>query len=119
MATATDSLGRKASCSFTVTVYNVCLHNAITGDILEFSTTTGDYKFIHCATGFTLIGKGSVKVVNSVVVLSDTRSDRKVSAFFNQGQLTGSAVILFIQGPGVSQTFQIVDTSTVNTCSCI
>jgi len=117
-ATATDSLGRTVSCSFTVTVYNVCLRNAGTGDILEFSTTTGDYKFINCAGGFTLIGKGSISVVNSVVVLSDTRSDRRVSAFFLEGQLTGSAVVSFILGQGISRTFQIVDTLTVNSCTC-
>jgi uncharacterized repeat protein (TIGR01451 family) len=117
-ATATDTLGRTVSCAFTVTVYNVCLRNASTGDILEFSTTTGDYKFIHCPTGFTLVGKGSISVVNSVVFLSDTRSDRRVNANFLEGQLTGSAVISFIPAPGLSQTFRINDLSTVNSCMC-
>jgi hypothetical protein len=52
------------------------------------------------------------------VVLSDTRSDRRLNAFFLEGQLTGSAVVSFIPGPGLSQTFRINDTSTVNSCSC-
>jgi uncharacterized repeat protein (TIGR01451 family) len=117
-AKATDSLGRTASCSFTVTVYNVCLRNSVTGAILEFSTTTGDYKFIDCASGFTLIGKGTISVVNSVVTLSDTESDRRVNAHFLEGQLTGSAVVSFIPGPGINRVFQINDTLTVNSCSC-
>jgi hypothetical protein len=106
------------SCSFTVTVYNVCLLNATTGDLMEFSTTTGDYKFIHCPTGFTLVGKGSISVVNSIVILTDSRSDRRLKASFFEGQLTGSAVVSFIPAPGIIQTFQINDISTVNSCTC-
>jgi uncharacterized repeat protein (TIGR01451 family) len=117
-AQATDTLGRMVSCSFTVTVYNVCLHNAATGAILEFSTTTGDYKFIDCASGFTLVGKGTVSVVNSVVVLTDNQSDRRVNAKFLEGQLTGQAVVTSIAGPGLTHIYQINDLSTVNSCSC-
>ena len=117
-AQATDTLGRMVSCSFTVTVYNVCLRNPGTGAILEFSTTTGDYKFIDCASGFTLIGKGSISVVNSVVKLTDTESDRRITAYFLEGQLTGSAVVDFIPAPGITRVFQILDTLTFNSCSC-
>jgi uncharacterized repeat protein (TIGR01451 family) len=117
-AQVTDTLGRMTSCSFTVTVYNVCLRNPGTGAILEFSTTTGDYKFIDCATGFTLIGKGTISVVNSVVKLTDSQSDRRITAFFLEGQLTGSAVVSFIPAPGINHVYQINDTLTFNSCSC-
>jgi hypothetical protein len=86
---------------------------------LQINTTTGDYNFIRCIDGFTLSGKGTVTTANSIVTLTDKKSDRQITASFNLGQLTGSAVVTLIPAPGISETYKLNDTeSRGKGCSC-
>src|SRR5262249_11791067 len=92
-AIATDSSGATANCSFTVTVvpFDICLIDDSTGNLLQWSSATGDYKFTQCALGgITLSGTGTARLVSSVQSLSDSKPDRRVAAMFLTGQQTGS-----------------------------
>jgi hypothetical protein len=109
--TATDAAGNQTSCSFQVLVTNTLLA-APTGDSLQWNSNTGDYLFKHCGPGaFTLVGKGTVALVNNIRTLTDIKSDRRISANFNLGQLTGRATLTLLVAPGVYQTFIISQTT--------
>jgi hypothetical protein len=119
MCTATDAAGNKASCSFAVTVWDVVLQDTSTGDVLLINSKTGDYSYTRCGGGgFTLTGKGSIRMVNGVLMLSDTQATRRVMASFFTSQLTGRATITLIPAPGVFQTFTINSTNPNPSLTC-
>lgn len=79
--TATDTLNRMISCSFKVTVWDVCLQDDKTGDFLRINSFTGDYQFTRCGVGgFTMTGKGRISRDHYVTKLVD--DSRVVSAEF-------------------------------------
>ena len=119
-ATATGSNGLTGSCSFsvTVTVLNACIQDNHTGDTFRFNSTTGQYAYTRCADKFTMTGTGSVRNVNGLNTLSDSGSDRRISAMFNPGSLTGRATIMLIPAPGVYQTIVVNQTNPSATCAC-
>ena len=95
-----------------------CLRDNVTGSVMSWDNVTGAYTFCTC-TGFTLSGTGTIQVQSSIVKVSDRQSDRNVSAGFNTGQRTGTAVIYVLQGPGVWRVYRIYDTTSFgNVCSC-
>jgi hypothetical protein len=119
--TATDANGCTGSktVSMAVTALNKCLKDDHNGDFVQFNTTTGDYVFTHCgANGFTLAGKATITTKSGVLVLTDVESDRNVTINYLANQLTGNAVIVMKQGPGMSQTFTISDTNINPVCVC-
>jgi hypothetical protein len=91
----TDISGLVATASFTVTaVTDVCIQDDHSGDTLTYVVQTGSYTYTRCKDGFTLSGAGVVSVVNGMINLTDSGSDRKITAGFNTGQLTGREPIL-------------------------
>jgi hypothetical protein len=98
--------------------FDTCLKDNSTGNLFQFSSTTGQYLFTRCADSFTLSGTGTVALVNSIRTLRDIKPDRKISAGFNNGQLTGSVTIYLKVAPGVWQLFQIHDTNPSAVCKC-
>jgi hypothetical protein len=87
----------------------VCLKDQANNNILQFNPSTGSYTFTVCKTGFTLSGTGTLRVVNSILLLTDSQPDRRVSAGFLEGQATGKATIILRVATGVWQTFSIND----------
>jgi hypothetical protein len=79
---------------------------------------TGAYVYTRCKDKFTLTGTGKVSVANGTVSLTDTRSDRKITAGFNQSQMTGRANITLIRAPGIYQTITLSQTNPNATCKC-
>ncbi|MGH9823514.1 MAG: hypothetical protein ACREDR_09715, partial [Blastocatellia bacterium] len=68
----------------TVSSLDKCLKDDHNGYFVQFSSITGDYLFTICGTGgFTMSGTGTLRVVNSVITISDTKADRKVSIQYN------------------------------------
>jgi hypothetical protein len=63
-------------------------------------------------------GTGVVRLVNGIRTVIDFKADRRISAGFNTGQLTGSATIYLMVAQGVWQVFRINDTNPFATCSC-
>ncbi|MGE0129622.1 MAG: S8 family serine peptidase [Blastocatellales bacterium] len=81
--TATDSGGATASCSFKVTVWDVCIQDDASKDFILFNSFTGDYKFRHCGVDeFTVIGTGVVNRAGCVTRLRD--DTRVISASFDR-----------------------------------
>jgi hypothetical protein len=119
-ASATGVTGLTGSCSFTVTVnlLNICIQDDITHDTFRFNTQTGAYVYTRCRDKFMLTGTGTVRIIGSVVTLSDTRPDRRITANFLLNQLTGRAYITLIPAPGVSQTIVVNQTNPHATCTC-
>ena len=119
-ASATDSHGLSAMCSFTVTVtlLDICIQDNSSGDTFRFSSQTGAYLYTRCRDNFTLTGTGIVRVVGGVASLTDSKPDRRINAAFLLGQLTGRASITLIPAPGVYQTILVNDTNPYATCTC-
>lgn len=79
---ATDTSGNTAECSFTVTVWDVCIQDDQNGDFLLFNSFTGDYLFTRCGVGgFTMTGRGEISRSGCVVALHD---DTRVNASFDR-----------------------------------
>jgi hypothetical protein len=99
--------------------FNVCLKDDNTGNFIQWNSTTGAYLFTHCSpNGFTLSGTGVVGKVNGIETLTDKKPDRNITAGFNTGQLTGTAVVTIIAGPGLNTVYHINDTVPHAVCSC-
>jgi hypothetical protein len=104
--------------AFEVQLFDTCLKDNTTGNLLQWNSTTGQYMFTRCSDNFTLTGTGTVGLVNGIKTLTDSKPDRRISAGFNTGQLTGSATIYLQVVQGVWQTFRIVDTNPSAVCAC-
>jgi hypothetical protein len=119
-ATATGSNGLKGSCSFTVavTLLDRCIRDDHTGDTFRFNSTTGQYVYTRCADKFTMTGTGAIRNANGLNTLTDSLSDRRISAIFNPGTLTGRATIVLVPAPGVYQTIIVSQTNPSATCVC-
>jgi len=115
--TATDAANQSVSCSFKVTVFDVCLQDDASGDVLFFNSFTGDYKFIRCGVGgFTATGKGKITRVGCLIKLDDAKVhatlDRCIIAPLNRGSAT------FKPNP-IAPVFLINDSNTKDdTCMC-
>jgi hypothetical protein len=117
-AVFTNKCGTATTSAALLTVFNICLKGNSNGNLLQWNSATGQYKFTLCSTGFTLTGVGVIKTVDGARTLKDTQSDRKIRAVFLTGQRTGSAKIDIMVTPGVWQTFQINDTKPAAVCAC-
>jgi predicted outer membrane repeat protein len=98
--------------------FDTCLKDNKTGNLFQFDSTTGQYQFAKCSDGFTLSGTGRVALVNGIRKLTDKKPDRKISAAFNTGQLTGNATIYLKLASGVWQHFRVHDTNPSAVCKC-
>jgi spore coat protein CotF len=116
--TATDASGNKATCSFTVSAFNVCIQDDVTGDNLRFNSVTGAYTYTRCRDKFTLSGTGTARLANGMLSLTDSRPDRKITAGLSTSQLTGRANITLILAPGIYQTITLNQTNPHPTCTC-
>jgi hypothetical protein len=95
------------------------LVNAGQSVCLTFDTASAAYTFKACIPGgFNLSGTGKVQTVNNVAVLTDTKPDRRVVAYFYLNQLTGHATVTQIPGPGIFNSLSINSTAPNPTCGC-
>jgi len=114
---ATDAANIATTCTFTVTVFDVCVQDETTQDALLFDSQSGDYLYLRCgADGFTLIGRGIARVHGSIFTLEHNASDRRVIAKIDDSAKKGTASVqLFALG----NTFIVTDRNIAdNTCSC-
>ncbi|HYL98983.1 MAG TPA: hypothetical protein VEZ90_08520, partial [Blastocatellia bacterium] len=100
-------------------VFDTCVQDDTSGNVLMWSSTTGAYQYIVCGpTGSSMTGKGTVGLVNSIRTLTDSRSDRRMTATYNTAQKTGRATITLIPAPGISQSITLSRTNPNATCVC-
>jgi hypothetical protein len=98
--------------------FDICLKDDSTGNTLQFNSSTGAYKFTRCSDQFSLAGQGAVRSLGSIITLTDSKPDRRISAGFLANQMTGTATVILIAAPGVFQTVTIKSTSRTKDCSC-
>ena len=55
---------------------------------------------------------------SGILTVTDSETDRKISAGVNPGSRTGSATIYYLVGKGTWQTYRINDTNPSATCTC-
>jgi hypothetical protein len=117
---AVNSQGNIGMCSFTVTVtlLTACIQDDHTGDTFRFNAQTGQYVYTRCKDKFTLTGTGVVRMIGGLLTLTDNRPDRRISANFNPGQLTGHVNLTIAIVPGVFQTITLNQTNPHATCQC-
>jgi hypothetical protein len=113
--TATDGSGNTASCSFSVSVFDLCLQDdGNPNSVLLINSTTGDYLF--CCNGLTFTGKGKVTQQGSIFKLQHNPTNRRVLATINESQHKGNATLQ--APPGVNRC-TIIDRDTQdNSCVC-
>ncbi|HEY6328184.1 MAG TPA: hypothetical protein VI756_02525 [Blastocatellia bacterium] len=73
--------------------YNVCISDQFTGDMIQFDSASGDYRYANCHTGVSMVGRGSVTSSSCYFVLNDVESDRKLVASWDTCNESGSAAI--------------------------
>ena len=113
--TATDASGNTASCSFTVTGFDVCLQDdSDAGTVLLFNSLTGDYRF--CCGGTTFTGRGLVTIKGCILTLQDYPSDRRVLCKIDKSVFRGTASL---QSPPGTTVCTITDRDIRdNNCAC-
>ncbi len=111
--TATDSSGNTATCSFTVSVFNVRLQdNSNSSTVLLFNTASGAYRF--CCGGTVFTGVGTVNTRGCTYTLTHTAVDRRVSGQIDFSTYKGSGSI---QSPAGTPRCTINDNDVRNNTS--
>jgi hypothetical protein len=88
--TATDTSGNTATCSFTVTTFDVALQDdSNPSTILLWNSQTGAYRF--CCGGTTFTGVGKVQRQGCVFTLEHNPADRRVVGRVDKTVFRGSA----------------------------
>jgi hypothetical protein len=99
------------------TAFGQCLQDDGSGNVLQFNSAIGNYRFTTCGSGgFSLSGTAVVTVKGSVITLQDNSANRRVLARIDNAIHTGTASVqVFSQGT----TFTITNRNTTkNTCTC-
>jgi hypothetical protein len=113
--TATDASGNTATCSFTVSTFDLCLQDdSAPTKVVLVNTVSGQYIF--CCGGNTFTGTGNVAGKGHVVIVTDNSGTRRVLIRADRGQRQGTASLA--TPPGVTLC-QIRDTNILNnSCAC-
>ncbi|MBI3651274.1 MAG: HYR domain-containing protein [Acidobacteria bacterium] len=113
--TATDASGNRASCAFTVKVYDICLQddsNATT--VMLINSLTGEYRF--CCNGQTLTGSGTVTKKGNVVTVEHNTATRRVYGKVDKSANSGTG---WVQQPVGVNWCSITDRDIRNnSCAC-
>jgi hypothetical protein len=113
--TATDGSGNTATCSFTVTTFNICLQDDSNPSLVFLgNSATGDYLF--CCGGTTYSGKATVFRQGNIFTFQHNTTDRRVLAKDDEAVFKGNASLQ--SPPGVLKC-TIADRDTRNNgCVC-
>jgi len=94
--------------------FDVCVKDDGSGDLFQFDSTTGNYRFT--AGGLSLTGTGTLSERGCLLVLEDNQSGRRVMVQFNHCNNKGHAVIQIESER--KRTFVITDKDTSdNNCA--
>ena len=108
--TATDTSGNTATCSFTVTIFDVVLQDdSDPSIILLWNSITGQYRF--CCKGITFTGVGTSTIKGCIFTLEHNAADRRVLGRVDKTVDRGTAAIQF--PPGTIRC-TITDRNTLN-----
>ncbi|HKS43332.1 MAG TPA: SBBP repeat-containing protein [Blastocatellia bacterium] len=99
-----------------ISIFDICLQDDVNGNLLEFNSTTGEYRFSNCRKKFTLTGRGTVSTKLCKVELKANAPGHSITALANTCVHNGSATV---QVSAQRQTYTVNDKNTANnSCSC-
>jgi subtilisin-like proprotein convertase family protein len=108
--TATDASGNTATCSFSVTVFDVALQDdSDPSIILLWNSITGQYRF--CCKGTTYIGTGKSTIQGCIYTLQHNSADRRVLGRVDKTVHRGTGSL---QAPPGGTRCTITDRNTLN-----
>ena len=94
--------------------FDVCFKDDGNGDLFQFNSTTGEYKFTQSGPGgLTVTGTGTLSQRGCLLVIDDNQSGQRVQAHFNHCNNIGHAVIQIDSGK--KRTFVVNDKDTSDT----
>ncbi|HEY6330410.1 MAG TPA: C1 family peptidase [Blastocatellia bacterium] len=99
-------------------LFDTCVLDNSETTLFQFSSITGQYQLTVSSTGFVLTGTGVVMTADNSRTLTDSESDRRVTADFDLATLTGTATVDFMEDQGVWETFRALATVPGNSCTC-
>ncbi len=113
--TATDLAGNTASCTFNVTVFDLCVQDdGNPSSAVLINSITGDYRF--CCDGVTYTGTGTITRRGSLYTLEHNKAGRRVLVKDDESVHKGSGSL---QAPPGTTRCTITDRNTQdNTCAC-
>ena len=113
--TAMDASGNTATCTFPVTVFNLCVQdNTNPGSVVLVNTSTGAYRF--CCNGVLVAsGTGTPNVRGCVVTISNSSNNQIVQITVDGSSMKGTASIK--QGGTILCTISDNNLQN-NTCVC-
>lgn len=113
--TATDAAGNKASCSFKVKMFDVCLQDTTNAAlVILWNSQTGEYAF--CVNGQVYTGTGTLTKRGCTISLAHNTTQLRVAASIDFTMNRGTASI---QSPPGSIQGSITDSDiTNNSCNC-
>jgi hypothetical protein len=119
--TATDASGNTASCSFTVTVFSLCLQDdSLSGNVVLVNAQTGEYSF--CCGGVPLAsGTGTLTTRGCIGSIDHIKGDRRVHIQWDTSanNSTGAGTALVQKTTSGKIVCQITDKNmSNNTCQC-
>jgi hypothetical protein len=113
--TATDASGNTATCTFTVSTFDVALQDdSDPSIILLWNSITGQYRF--CCNGITFTGIGKSTIQGCVFTLQHNPADRRVLGRVDKAVHAGTASI---QSPAGTIRCTITDRNTLNDTNLI
>jgi hypothetical protein len=113
--TATDTSGNAASCSFTVTTFDLCLQeDSNNGTVLLVNSTMGDYRF--CCAGSSYSGRGIITRRGNLITLEDNSASRRLLAKADKSTNKATASL---QAPPGTIICTLTDQNIANnSCNC-
>jgi len=96
--------------------FDICMQDESNGNLLQFNSTTGEYRFTDCRKGLILTGIGPVRIRFCKVELSASKPDHSITALANICTKQGTASVKLLPS-GRMLTISDRDTSN-NTCAC-
>jgi hypothetical protein len=92
--------------------FDVCFRDDGNGDLFQFNSTTGEYKFTEGGPGgVTVTGTGTLSEQGCLLVIDDNQSGQRVQAHFNHCNNKGHAVIQIESGKKRTVVVNDKDTS--------
>gem|GEM_PF-887254 len=99
-----------------VITFDRCLQDDSNGNLLLFSSATGDYQFTNCA-GLLVGGRANVRSKGSLITLEQSGPDRRLAASVDGSTNKGRATLQLLSPLG---TFSIIDRNVTDSpCVCI